>query len=135
MKVTSKFTSVFAKMSAAAGALLMTSMAAHATNWEATGPSVGKISQNIASSLSGVASGFEAFLYLLGFVFLVLFLLAAWKYKKSEGRDGNMGLIVTYLVLAVAAFAAPTVLGSGMATLFGDTSVNRVTAPTPSFTN
>jgi len=106
-----------------------------ATNWgAATGPSVGAISGNVATSLVGVASGFEAFLYLMGIVFLVLFLLALWKYKKSEGRDGNVGLIVTYLFLSAGAMAAPTVMGSSIGTIFGTASVTKVAAPAPSFT-
>lgn len=106
------------------------SITASAGPWEsATGPSAGAISKNVASSLFGIASGFEAFLYMLGVVFVVLFILAAWKYKKSDGRDGSMGLISTYLVLAVASMAAPTVMGSGMSTIFGSTAVTRVPAP------
>lgn len=106
------------------------SITASAGPWEqATGPSAGTISKNVANSLFGIANGFEAFLYMLGIVFVVLFILAAWKYKKSDGRDGSMGLISTYLVLAVASMAAPTVLGSGMSTIFGGSTVTRVPAP------
>ena len=118
----------------AGAAVALASLSASAvTNWAANGPSLGTISQNAASSLVGISAGFEAFIYLLGFVFLVLFFLGAWKYKKSEGRDGNMGLIVTYLVLCVCAFAAPTVVGSGTSTIFGSAPVTRLTAPSPQF--
>lgn len=99
----------------------------------ATGPNIGAISQNVSNSMFGVASGFESFLYLLGVVFLVLFILAAWKYKKSDGRDGNMGLVVTYLVLSVAAMAAPSVMGSMKSTIFGSSNVTTVKAPTQNF--
>lgn len=94
------------------------------------GPSAGQISTNIAGSLGGISKGFEAFLYFLGVVFMVLFILAAWKYKKSDGREGNMGLICTYLVLAVCSFAAPTVMGSASVTIFGNGARTGVSAPT-----
>jgi hypothetical protein len=134
MKVFSIFNAAAAKTVAVMSAVGLPTMV-QATNWGgATGPTVGKVSENVASSMVGIAAGFEAFLYLLGIVFIVLFLLAAWKYKKSDGRDGNMGLIATYLVLATASMAAPTVMGSGMATLFGGSTVERVSAPKPAFT-
>lgn len=94
------------------------------------GPTIGRISRNVSSSIFDVAAGFEAFLYLLGVVFLVLFILAAWKYKKSDGRDGNMGLVCAYLVLSVCSFSAPTVMGSMGVTLFGTGARTSVTAPT-----
>jgi hypothetical protein len=106
-----------------------------ATNWSgATGPSIGQMSTNASTSMFGVANGFEAFLYLLGVVFMVLFILAAWKYKKSDGRDGNMGLVVTYLVLAVASMAAPSVMGSMKVSIFGSTSTTSVAPPSANFT-
>lgn len=97
------------------------------------GPTLGQMSRNAASSFFDVASGFEAFLYLLGVIFTVLFILAAWKYKKSDGRDGNMGLICTYLLLAVFSFAAPTLVGSTTVTVFGSGPRTSITAPSPSF--
>lgn len=93
------------------------------------GPSIGDISKNVAKSFGGLAQGFEAFLYFLGIVFVVLFVLAAWKYKKSDGRDGSMGLIATYLILAVCSFASPTLVGSASTTLFGSGAKQSVTAP------
>jgi hypothetical protein len=102
-----------------------------------TGPSVGDISKNIAGSIAGVSSGFEAFLYFLGILFIVLFVLAAWKHKKSDGREGSMGLIATYLVLSACSFAAPTVAGSMIKTMMGSSTVTGVSAPssTPSIGN
>lgn len=117
---------------ALASAALFMGTAAMAADYSGKGPTVGEMSGHISKSLGGVASGFESFLYLLGIVFVVLFILAAWKYKKSDGRDGNMGLVVTYLVLSAASMAAPTLIGSVNASIFGSAPTRNVTAP-PSF--
>lgn len=128
MKATRKLAVIKSALGAAA---LLTAVSASAqANWGgAQGTNLGQISQNVAGSLGGVASGFEAFLYLLGIVFVVMCVLAAWKYKKSDGRDSSMGHIVTYLVLAVACMAAPTLLASMGVTIFGNTATTKVSAP------
>lgn len=94
-----------------------------------SGPSVSAIAGTVSSNMGGVAKGFEAFLYLLGVLFTVAFILMAWKYKKSEGREGNVGLICLALVLAVCAFAAPTLVGSASVSIFGSGARTGVTAP------
>lgn len=133
MKLLNKSSAI--KSVLALSGILASSVSMATTNWSgATGPTVGAMSTNVSNSLFGVASGFESFLYLLGIVFMVLFILAAWKYKKSDGRDGSMGLIVTYLVLAVAAMAAPTLMGSVKGSIFGSSATTSVAAPSPSFT-
>ena len=119
-----------------ASAALFVGTAAMAADYSGKGPTIGQMSGNVSQSLGGVASGFESFLYLMGIVFLVLFIMSAWKYKKSDGRDGNMGLVVTYLVLSVASMAAPTVMGSMNATIFGSAATKNVSAPpSPNFGN
>jgi hypothetical protein len=99
------------------------------------GPTAGQISSNVAASLGGISKGFEAFLYLMGVVFMVVFVLTIWKWKKSDGRDGNIGLICVALILSVVCFAAPTFMGSAKTTLLGTGATTGVQAPssTPNF--
>lgn len=91
-----------------------------------TGPTVGQISQNLNSSMAGVASVVEGVLYFLGVVFLLIGILAVRKYQKSDGRDGSVGAIIGAFVLSAASFAAPTLAGGAIASVFGSnaTTVN-----------
>lgn len=136
MKFTKK--NVALKSIVAAAALLATGAAmAQFGNDPASinGPSLGTISGNVAASLGGVSRGFEAFLYFLGVLFIVLFLLALWKNRKTDGREGSAGMIATFLLLSVFSFAAPTLLGSASSTVFGDSPRQGIQAPstTPNF--
>ncbi|MCZ8257599.1 MAG: hypothetical protein O9327_18285 [Polaromonas sp.] len=97
------------------------------------GVTLGKVSKNVANSLVDGVSAVEAFLYLAGVVFIALFVFALVKWKKSDGRDANGGLIAIYLVAAVGCMAAPTLMGGGIATLFGNTNVKTIQAPQPTF--
>lgn len=135
---------VLSKINAAKGAL-MASLLVGATSVMAqgfsqnpsqiNGPTLGQISNNVASSMGGVSKGFEAFLYLMGVVFMVIFVLTIWKWKKSDGREGNIGLICAALVLSVVCFAAPTFMGSAKTTILGTGATTGVQAPssTPNF--
>ena len=96
------------------------------------GQGFGKVSKSVASSMVDGAAMFEAFLYLAGIVFIVLFILTLVKWKKSDGREGSPGLIAIYLVASVLCVAAPTVMGGGISTLFGSGTVSTVKAPSAS---
>jgi hypothetical protein len=97
-----------------------------------SGPSITAISNNVSSNMGGVAKGFESFLYLLGAFFIVVFIMMAWKYKKSEGREGNVGVICAALVLSVCSFAAPTLVGSASVSIFGSGARTGVAQPSVS---
>jgi hypothetical protein len=101
-------------------------------NVNSNGLSAGKVSQNVSNSLSGGASMFEAFLYCFGIFCIVMFVLTLVKWKKTDGREGNMGTIGVYLLAGVLSMAAPTLMGGGMSTLFGSGTVQTVKAPTAS---
>lgn len=103
------------------------------SNANANGVTLGKMSKNVANSFVDGISAVEAFLYLAGVVFLALFIFALVKWKKSDGRDANGGLIAIYLVASVGCMAAPTLMGGGITTLFGNTNVKVISAPQPSF--
>jgi hypothetical protein len=102
-------------------------------NANGNGVTLGKMSKNVANSMVDGISAVEAFLYLAAVVFLALFIFALVKWKKSDGRDANGGLIAIYLVASVGCMAAPTLMGGGITTLFGNTNVKVITAPQPSF--
>lgn len=101
-------------------------------NVNSNGLGLGKVSKNVAGSLVDGASAFEAFLYLAGIVFIVLFIMTLVKWKKSDGREGSPGLIAIYLVASVCCIGAPTLMGGGLTTLFGTGTVSTVKAPTAS---
>lgn len=84
-----------------------------------TGPSVTTAANNISQGISAGAMIAEGVLYLMGIIFLVLFILTILKWKKSDGRDGNVGLIVVYFLVASCSFAAPSLMGFGVLNLFG----------------
>lgn len=119
------------------GAMVATqlAMAQSFNNIPTNGPTLGKMSKNVSNSLVDGASALEAFLYLMGIVFMVLFIFTLVKWKKSDGREGNMGLIAVYLIACVCCLAAPTLMGSGIVTIFGNTGVQTVKPPQPSFGN
>lgn len=102
-------------------------------NANTNGVTLGKMSKNVANSMVDGISAVEAFLYLAAVVFLALFIFALVKWKKSDGRDANGGLIAIYLVASVGCMAAPTLMGGGITTLFGNTNVKVITAPQPNF--
>lgn len=99
-------------------------------NVSGNGQTAGKISQNIASGFAAGVSGLEAFLYIASVVFLVLFIMGMVKWKKTDGREGSMGLLAIYLLASVFAFAAPTLLGGGISTIFGTGTVTTIKPPT-----
>ena len=108
------------------GADMFDGAPAGTTATPSVGVSLGKMVGHIAESMGGVAAASEALLYLMGLSFLVTTLFAAWKYKKTDGRDGNMTLIVTSLVLAVCCISAPRVLNTGIQAIFKDSGVVKV---------
>lgn len=127
MKLLTKFTTgafAFGVLAAATGAA-----ASSFDNVNSNGLSLGKISRNIASGFVDGAAMFEAFLYLAAIFFLVMFILTMVKYKKSDGREGNVGLICIFLLASVSCISAPTLMGGGMSTLFGSDAVTTVKAP------
>lgn len=125
------------KAAIAAAALLGMTQLANAGSFDnvnSNGQGFGKVSKAVAGSMVDGAAMFEAFLYLVGIVFITLFILTLVKWKKSDGREGSAGLIAVYLLASVLCTAAPTVLGGGISTLFGNGSVSTVKAPSASFT-
>tara|TARA_B100001105_G_scaffold54362_1_gene41283 strand:- start:808 stop:1212 length:405 start_codon:yes stop_codon:yes gene_type:complete len=123
------------KATALSAALLGASTLAAAGSFDnvnSNGQGFGKVSKSVASSLVDGAAMFEAFLYLAGIVFIVLFILTLVKWKKSDGREGSPGLIAIYLVASVLCIGAPTLMGGGLTTLFGTGTVSTVKAPSAS---
>lgn len=118
---------------AAFGLMAATHSMAAFENVNSNGLGFGQVSRNVNSSLAGGASLFEGVLYLFAIVFLCLFIFTLVKWKKSDGREGNPGLIAVYLIAAVLCIAGPTVLGGGITTIFGSGQVQTVRAPQPSF--
>lgn len=138
MKIVSKIAAAAgnAKAAIAVAALTAYSQVALADsfqNAQGNGVTLGKMSKNVANSFVDGISAVEAFLYLAGVVFIALFVFALVKWKKSEGRDANGGLIAIYLIASVGCMAAPTLMGGGITTLFGTTNVKTIQAPQPSF--
>ena len=107
-------------------------MAGSFDNVNSNGQSFGKVSQNVSNSLVSGAAMFEAFLYIAGIFFVVMFILTLVKWKKTDGREGNAGLIGVYLLAGVLCVAAPTLMGGGISTLFGSGTVQTVKAPSAS---
>lgn len=95
-----------------------------------TNATLGKVSKNTASSLVDATSALEAVLYVGAVFFIVMFIFSLVKWKKSDGREGNPGLIAIYLVAGVLCIAAPTLMGGGLATLFGGGTVQTIKPPT-----
>jgi hypothetical protein len=118
------------KLATLAATFLMTQSALAAAAWgTATGPSIGQLATNTSGSGVGISGAMETFLYCLGVFFMIVFILTAWKYKKSEGREGNVGLIMLALVLAAVSMGAPTYMGVAQKTILGSTTAVNVTAP------
>lgn len=111
------------------GASTLAAAAGSFENVNSNGQGFGKVSKSVAASLVDGAAMFEAFLYLAGIVFIVLFILTLVKWKKSDGREGSPGLIAIYLVASVLCIGAPTLMGGGLTTLFGTGTVSTVKAP------
>lgn len=125
------------KAAVSAAALLgMTqlAMAGSFDNVNSNGQSIGKMAKSAAGNVVDMATLLEAGLYIGGIFFIVMFIMTLVKWKKSDGREGNAGLIAVYLIAGVFCVAAPTLMGGGISTLFGSGSVSTVKAPSASFT-
>ena len=132
MKFLTKITAAFAS-AALQGFTSMAAMAGSFDGVNSNGQGFGKVSKSVASSMVDGAAMFEAFLYLIGIVFIILFIMTLVKWKKSDGRESLGGLIAVYLLASVMSIAAPTVMGGGISTLFGGGAVATVKAPAASF--
>lgn len=123
----------------AAALWLALSGSVFAIDTNAVGVTAGQVSRNIALSLFESVSLFEAFLYALGIFLFIKFLINASKharYSNNNGKGDSSDYVrnfCTQLVLSCLCFAAPTVMGSMRATLFGDVQTQSVQAPQPSF--
>lgn len=95
-------------------------------NIQGNGNSLGTMSKNISTSFIDGASAVESFLYLAGIIFICLFIFTLVKWKKTDGQQGNPGLIGVYLVASVFCMAAPTLMGAATGSLFGSGTVTNV---------
>lgn len=102
------------------------------------GPTLGQMSKNAAGSAFGVAALFEAFLYVLA-IYLFLDVVRRIITHAKNSNDNGRGHQAPYIyniacksLACIACVAAPTFMGGGITTLFGDGQVQTVKAP-PSF--
>jgi hypothetical protein len=82
------------------------------------GQNIGQVSQNITNSLRGVNVVIQAFCYVLAAVMIVL---AIMKFKANSDNPNQVPMKIPMIYLGVAGglAAAPEVLSTMIATLFG----------------
>lgn len=93
---------------------------------------IGKVSKRLAEAIVDGALLLEALLYVSAVFFLVMFVFSLVKWKKTDGRDGSVGLIAIYLLASVLSIASPTLMSGGLATIFGSGTIKTVKPPVPS---
>lgn len=85
------------------------------------GQSVGAISGNIKTSLSGAAQVVTAMAY-LGAVFFAFIGILKWKAHAEQPDRTALKVPVTYMAIGAMCAALPEVIGTGIGTLWGSTA-------------
>ena len=101
-------------------------------NMSSNGNTVSSISRNAATAAGDTVGVIEALLYFFGAGCMFLLVVELIKWKKSSGRDGDITMALVYFIGGILCFAAPTLMGGGLGTLF-DGEVNTIKAPTPNY--
>jgi intracellular multiplication protein IcmD len=88
-------------------------------NFSGSGQTLGGMSSNVTGSLENVSNLGSAVAFVAGIFFAVIGLFKFKAYKENP-QQTPLGQPIMMIVLAAALLALPTVIGSGMKTLWSD---------------